>query len=498
MQKYILETIVFICGAAVMILELVGSRIMAPYLGTSIVVWTSLIGIILGFLSLGYWYGGKLADQNPSYKMFSFVIFVGAIFVGLIVFIQTMVLNFIQNGINNIYLGTIIATLTLFAAPSALLGMVSPYAVRLKMKDVATSGRTVGNLYAISTVGSIVGTFAAGFLLIPFLGSTKIIFFLSIGLILISSLAYGKSFVKVKVSLILFLLLCFFVSSRGLASFGEAKPLSLIDVDTQYSRVWIYKSIDRKTQRPILNLTTDPLGKQSGMFLGEDDDLVFEYTKYYRLAKHFKPDLQHSLMIGGAAYSYPKDYLKKYSDAKIDVVEIDAKLTELARQYFNLPDDPRLTIYHEDGRTFLNRTTNKYDVIFMDAFTSHLSIPYQLTTKEAVQKMYDTLNNTGVVLVNIISAIEGERGKFLRAELATYESVFPRVYLIPVRDNNDGLRVQNIILVALKPDVKPLFVSDDQELNSYLQNLWTKEIEIDAPILTDDYAPVDYYTMKMM
>ena len=168
MQKYILEIIVFICGAAVMILELVGSRIMAPYLGTSIVVWTSLIGIILGFLSLGYWWGGKVADQNPSYKMFSFVIFVGAIFVGLIVFIQSMVLNFIQNGITNIYLGTIIATLTLFAVPSALLGMVSPYAVRLKIKDVTTSGRTVGNLYAISTIGSIVGTFAAGFLLIPF------------------------------------------------------------------------------------------------------------------------------------------------------------------------------------------------------------------------------------------------------------------------------------------------------------------------------------------
>ncbi|MCK4553742.1 fused MFS/spermidine synthase [Candidatus Parcubacteria bacterium] len=495
MQKYTLEIIVFICGAAIMILELVGSRIMAPYLGTSIVVWTSLIGIILGFLSLGYWYGGKAADQNPSYKMFSFVIFAGAIFVGLIVFIQSMVLNFIQNGINNIYFGAIIATITLFAVPSTLLGMVSPYAVRLKMKDVATSGETVGNLYAISTIGSIVGTFAAGFLLIPFLGSAKIIFFLSIGLILISILAYGKSFLKIKVSFVLFLLLCFFVSS--FSNKLNAKQ-GLIDVDTQYSRVWIYKSINQKTQRPILNLTTDPLGRQSGMFLDTDDDLVFEYTKYYRLAKHFKPDLKYSLMIGGAAYSYPKDYLKKYPDAKIDVVEIDSKLTELAKQYFNLPDDPRLTIYHEDGRTFLNRTKNKYDVIFMDAFTSHLSIPYQLTTKEAVQKMHGILDDSGLVLVNIISAIEGEKGKFLRAEYATYKSIFVQVYLILVRDNIDGLKAQNIMLVALKSNVKPLFVSDDQELNSYLQHLWTKEIEIDAPILTDDYAPVDYYTMKMM
>jgi len=495
MQKYILEIIVFICGAAVMILELVGSRIMAPYLGTSIVVWTSLIGIILGFLSLGYWYGGKVADQGPSYKMFSIVIFSGAVFIGLIVFAQSMVLNFIHNGIANIYLGTIIATLILFAIPSALLGMVSPYAVRLKMKDVASSGRTVGNLYAVSTIGSIAGTFATGFLLIPFFGSTKIIFFLSIGLILTSILAYGKNLLKTKISVILFLFLCFFISSSS--NKLNAKQ-GLIDVDTQYSRVWIYKSIDQKTQRPILNLTTNPLGKQSGMFLDIDDDLVFDYTKYYRLAKHFQPNIKHSLMIGGAAYSYPKDYLKKYSDAKIDVVEIDPKLTKLAKKYFNLQNNLRLTIYHEDGRIFLNKTKNKYDVIFMDAFTSHLSIPYQLTTREAAQKMHDALNQDGVVLVNIISAIEGVKGKFLRAELATYKSVFPQVYLIPVRNNDDGLKVQNIMLVALKSDVKPSFVSDNEELNSYLQHLWTKEIDLDVPILTDDYAPVDYYTMKMM
>lgn len=495
MQKYILEIIVFICGAAVMILELVGSRIMAPYLGTSIVVWTSLIGIILGFLSLGYFLGGRMSDQNPSYKMFSAVIFAGAIFIGLIVFIQSIVLNFIQNGMANIYFGAIIATLILFAAPSVLLGMVSPYAIRLKMKDVASSGKTVGNLYAISTIGSIAGTFVAGFFLIPFFGSTKIIFFLSIVLILTSMLAYGKSFVKVKIASVLFLLSCFFVSAylnKLNAEYG------FIDIDTQYNRVWIYKSIDQKTDRPVLNLTTDPLGRQSGMFLDADDDLVFEYTKYYRLAKHFKHDLQYSLLIGGAAYSYPKDYLRKYPLAKLDVVEIDPELTKLAKKYFNLKDDSRLTIYHEDGRTFLNKTENKYDVIFMDAFTAYLSIPYQLTTKQAAQKMFNALSQDGVVLVNIISAIEGEKGKFLRAELATYKAMFPQVYLIPVRDNNDGLRVQNIMLVALKSDIEPSFVSDDQELNSYLENLWTKEIEMDMPILTDDYAPVDYYTMEMM
>jgi len=495
MRKYILEIIVFICGAAVMILELVGSRIMAPYLGTSIVVWTSLIGIILGFLSLGYFFGGKFADQNPTYKMFSFIIFNSAIFVGLIVFIESIVLNFIQQSIIDIYLGTIIATLALFALPSALLGMVSPYAVRLKMKAVETSGKTVGNLYAISTIGSIVGTFAAGFLLIPFFGSTKIIFFLSIGLILTSILAYARSFLKAKIITTLFLLLCFFIS----ISISQLKAKAgFIDIDTQYNRVWIYQSIDQTTQRPILVLQTDPFSLQSAMFTDIEDDLVFSYTKYYRLAKHFKPDLQHSLLIGGAAYSYPKDYLIRYPEAKIDVIEIDAKLTKLAREYFRLEDNPRLKIYHQDGRTFLNKTENKYDVIFMDVFTSHISLPYQLTTRETIEKMYQKLTDGGVVMANIISAIEGEKGQFLRAEYRTYKEIFPQVYLFPVRNKNNGQEVQNIILVALKSDSKPSFTSNDQELNSYLEHLWTKEIKLDLPVLTDDYAPVDYYTMKLI
>ncbi|MFH1661961.1 MAG: fused MFS/spermidine synthase [Candidatus Falkowbacteria bacterium] len=495
MKKYILEIIVFICGAAVMILEMVGSRILAPYLGTSIVVWTSLIGIILGCLSIGYWYGGKFADKNPNYKMFSFVIFLGAIFTGLIVFIKSFILIFILQNTSNIYLGTILSTISFFAIPSILLGMVSPYAVRLKMHAVSESGATVGNLYAISTIGSIVGTFAAGFFLIPFFGSINIIFFLSIILILTSVLAYAKNFIKTKIAGVLFFLLCFIVSS-SLAS--ASRENGLIDIDTQYNKIWIYKSIDKKTQRPILNLVTDPFVKQSAMFLDNDDDLVFDYAKFYRLADHFKKDINHSLIIGGAAYSFPKDYLRKYPDAKIDVVEIDPELTEIAKKYFNLKDDPRLKIYHEDGRTFLNKIKNKYDVIYGDAFTSHISIPYQLTTKEAVEKIYNALNNNGIALINIISAIEGRKGEFLRAEYLTYKNVFPQVYLFPVREPENGEEVQNIMLVALKSEEAPVFKNDNQELNKYLENLWTKEIDEDMPILIDDYAPVDFYTMKML
>lgn len=492
MHKYILELIVFISGAVVMVLELVGTRILAPYLGTSIFVWTSLIGIILGSLSLGYWLGGRLADKKQSYRIFALIIFSAAVLIGLVAVFQSVVLLFLPDFISDIRIAAILATLILFAPASVFLGMVSPYAVRLKIKDLQHSGATIGRLYAISTIGSIAGTFLTGFFLIAYLGSTKILYLLSAILILISILAYYRDKLKFRVSIFLLIILSFIFSNY------IKENSEFIDLDTRYNRVWIYQSIDEETARPILSLITDPYGSQSAMFLDRDDDLVFEYTKYFRLAKHFQPNLKKSLMIGGAGYSYAKDYLDKYDQAIIDVVEIDSQLTELAKKYFNLKDNSRLTIYHEDARTFLNRTSNKYDAIFIDAFTSHLSIPFQLTTMEAVEKIYQSLNQDGVVLVNIISAIEGDKGKFLRAQLATYQTKFKQVYLFPIDDPTKANLAQNIMLVAIKTNTEPSFISDNNELNSYLRHLWIKTIELDLPVLTDEQAPVDFYVKNLI
>jgi len=184
--------------------------------------------------------------------------------------------------------------------------------------------------------------------------------------------------------------------------------------------------------------------------------------------------------------------------ATLDVVEIDPAVTDLAKQYFNLKADPRLAIFHEDGRVFLNMNERKYDAILGDAFTSQLSLPYQLTTREAVQKKYDALNEGGVVIVNIISSIEGEKGQFLRAEYQTFKSVFPQVHLFPVASPDNGSVLQNIILVALKSTKEPLFENDDPELNDYLGHRWTQRIDDDMPILTDDFAPVDHYIRNLI
>jgi len=488
MNKYKLEIAVFSCGAIVMIFELVGSRVLGPYLGTSIFVWTSLIGVILASLSLGYYIGGKMADNKPEKKMLSIIILTAGILILITFFIKNFILQGLAGGDVDIKIGSIISSITLFAPASILLGMISPYAARLKLKNLDSSGRTVGNLYAISTAGSIVGTFLSCFYLIPFFGTNKLLLILAAALVGISILISTNDKFKIKI----FLLTTIIFSYLGINQFNLfSGRQGFIDIDSLYNRIWIYDYIDPKTQKKarIMGINNE---NHSSMFM-DSDELVNEYTKYYHLARYFKPGFEKTLMIGGAGYSYPKNFLSTYENASIDVVEIDPKLTELAQKYFNLKLDPKINIYHQDARVYLNKTDNKYDVIFSDAFSSRYSIPYQITTLEAVQKKFDILENDGVVILNIISSINGQKGKFLRAEYSTYKAVFPQVYLFPVRDPDDENMVQNIILVALKTKQVPEFKTNDDELTEYLKHRWIEYINMDMPILTDNLAPVDYY-----
>lgn len=497
MKKYLLELIVFISGAALMIFELAGSRIFAPYLGTSLVVWTSLIGIIMGSLSIGYYVGGRLADRKAQYKILALIVFSSAIAVSIATATQYFVLSLLQGTVEDLRLGSVIASIILFAPASIIFGMVSPYAIKLKLDSLKNSGEKIGEMYAVSTVGSIAGTFLGGFFLMPMYGTVKILFIIIIVLILTSILTLiveGENFKK-KDFLILVLVSSFFIAN---SVYGSSMGSSLVDIDTQYNRVLIFETIDQQTKRPIRAYTTDPHGAHSAIFLDNDNDLVFDYLKYYRLAEHFNPDLKNSLMIGGGAFTYPRDYLKRNPEASLDIVEIDERLESIAKQYFNFTDNERTKIYNQDGRIFLNDNKKIYDCIFMDAYNSQFSIPFQLTTLETIEKLYNSLNPDGIVLANVISAIDGKNGKFLRAEIATYKKFFPQVYIFPVKENKDPSVAQNILLVALKSNEIPKFESVDEELNTYLKKLWTKEIEMDMPVLTDDYAPVDYYTMSML
>ena len=490
MKKYLLEITVFICWAVVMIFELVWSRVLWPYLWTSIFVWTSLIWIILWSLSLWYYLGWKISDKKANLEWLSLIIFFSGVFIILTIISKYFILNTISWMTDNLRISSIIASAILFAPTSILLWIISPYVAKLKIKNIATSWTTVWNLYALSTAWSIFGTFLAWFFLIPFFWTNNLLTILAGILIILSIIVYSKKKLPLKI-IFLVLVILIWLFNKELKLVYEKK--GFIDLDTAYSRIWIFNRTDENNKK-IKSLLIN--NEHSSAIYLENNELVYEYTKYYHLAKHFFPDFKNTLMLWWAWYSFPKSFLNTYSWAKMDVVEIDPKMTELAKKYFNLKDNKNLHIYHEDWRVYLNKTKNKYDVVFWDAFSSHYSIPYQLTTKEAIQKTYDALSESGVVILNIISSIEWEAGQFLQAEYKTYKSIFPQVYIFPVREKNNWNDVQNIILVALKSDKKPEFYSSDLTLNSYLDHLWKEEIISDLPILTDDYAPVDYYINK--
>jgi spermidine synthase len=202
-------------------------------------------------------------------------------------------------------------------------------------------------------------------------------------------------------------------------------------------------------------------------------------------------------MIGGCAYTYPRDFLKNFPEASIDVVEIDSGMTQVAKKYFGLVDDVRMNIFHEDGRTFLNNNQKKYDVIFNDAFNSFF-VPFQLATIEAVEKNFSALNEDGIIIVNLISK-SGDEGKFFQAEYNTYKKVFPQVYVFALDDFSNTGSNQNIILIATKSKESINFsgIEADPQLKKYAEKLWSKPIQSDIPILTDDFAPVEHYQREL-
>jgi len=488
MKKYSLEIIVFISGAMLMILELVGSRVVAPYVGTSTFVWTSLIGVILASLSLGYYLGGKFADKNSKAEKLAWIIFIASVLIVLTWIIKDEVM-LITSFISDNRFRALFSAIILFVPASLFLGMVSPYAFKLKLSSLDTSGETAGTLYALSTLGSIIGTFLAGFYLIPSLGTQKLLILIALVLALNTLLIKeGRLwYLRVLYSFILAILLFFNLNTV------DVQAKNFIDLDTEYSRVFIYDTEIKGKEVKVL-LRDDKF--HSAKYLNSDE-LVFDYTNYYNLALKLLPASHKTLMIGGAAYSYPQFLLNYYPDLDVDVVEIDPKLTKLAKKYFGLKDDDNLNIYHNDARIYIDNNKKKYDIIYGDAFSSHYSVPYHLTTLEFNRKLYDSLNSEGIYIMNIISSIDGPKSQYFKAQYNTTASVFDEILVFPVLNKEDEDMVQNIILLAYKGDKDKNYLINSLQNSKYINNLYlTNDFDFNI-ILTDDYAPVEYYINKI-
>jgi spermidine synthase len=493
---------VFVSGAVVMALELLGSRLLAPVFGDSIFVWGSLIGVVLSALSAGYYLGGKLADIKPNFNVLSIVIFLSGLMVLSLPAIAPPLFDLaIRLNLGERY-APLLATTLLLGPPSLLLGIVSPYAIRLVAESFETLGKVSGNLYALSTLGSIVGTFLTVFILIPLFGVNKIIFLLGVVLLIVAFLGLSYRF-KFLVLLILITLpfAAPYMVSRQLtvATYTLALGDTIYETDTPYHHLVVADAYDPSTQSTTRFLIMDD-NLHSAMDLQDPNLTVFPYTDYFHMGLLVNPNVTRVLFIGGGGFTGPKAFLRDYPNLTVDVAEIDPEVVRVAEQYFAVnASSARLHIYIDDGRVFLQSTKQRYDLIVLDAY-SRSFVPFHLMTLEFFKLVDSHLTSNGIVISNLISGTTSSNDQLLTAETTTMSQIFPNVYTFAVQGAADT-DPQNVIIVATL-SAHHLGVTDFEELaststivkipemNDYLANYFTLN-GTNAPILTDNYAPVE-------
>lgn len=490
----------FFSGAATMILEMTGSRLVAPFFGTSLVVWTALIGIIMTSLCIGSWLGGSVADKRPEGKLLGRILIFAAVIIAVTAYMSNYILTGLQGIMGNIYLASVMASLVIFALPSVLLGMVPPFLARLAMQDVNSSGAVVGRLSALNAAGSILGTFLGGFVLISLFPSGVILMLLASLIALLSVLVYTGAWRKL-LSIALFIALS--GSSYAANTFGLPFSPIGVQIDTRYNHLSIVESIDTRNNRRVRVMITNPDAAQSLMYTDNPSELVSEYTKFYDLAFHYKPDTKKVLMLGGGGYCVPRYLLSEKRDVSIDVVELDPGVTDAARKYFDLKDDDNMRIFHEDARTFLNRSEHgsdeQYDAIFMDTFNSWTSIPFQVATVETAERLRKFLKPDGVLIVNIIASLYGPKSGVFHGIYKAFSGAFSTMMIFPANapDPKYAYALQNIILVAMGDMASTVSPAPDAKFAGLLSHQWLEPFVPDhnVPAFTDSFAPVERYTL---
>ncbi len=493
----ILGLIVFTSGGVLLALEIVASRIIAPYFGNSIYVWGSLIGVFLAALTTGYYLGGRLADRWPSPAGFAGVVFVAGALVLLIPPVGSWVLEMVAAADLGPRANPLVAAFGVFFLPGAVMAMVSPYALRLRVHSVATLGGVAGNLYALSTVGSIVGTLLAAFVLLAVFSVQEVVYLLGGALVVLAVLAW----VRVHRRLLPAggIVIAAVVGVSVLAPPRARPEAVLFEADTVYHRITV------ADQGGVRYLKLDNYW-QSALDLAQPSRTVFAYADYMHLPLVFRPDAQRVLMIGLGGGTVPARYAQDYASLTVEVVELDPRVRAVTRQFFAQPGADRVHVVIQDGRTFLARSPAQYDIVLVDAYLID-TIPFHLATREFWETVRAHLSPGGVVAWNIIGALSGPRSPLFRAMYKTVHAVFPTIYVFPVDWDRyggaDGLR--NIIVIgttqpALSAQAvraaavrvrknRGITVDRFEEAAS---ELYTAPIATsDVPILSDDFAPVD-------
>ncbi len=490
-----LECIAILSGMLVMILEMTGARVMAPHLGTSITVWTSLIGVVLGCLALGAWLGGRLADRGASLGRLALILAWAGVGTALTAILHAPVAAAVAAAIINPYLAAVVCASVLFGLPATFFGMVTPYLIRLRIRELSTSGQVVGRLYALSTLGSIVGTFLGGFVLISWFGSTHILLGSSAVLLLLS-LFTGVRPMRGRLCLLMLVLIGTWLCTSWIRF--QEKSGAIRSVETAYNHIRLIRGLDRG--RPLLYLSTDPGRVQSAMYLDDPTELALSYTHFYALGPLLMPRAENVLMLGGGGYSVPKWLLSGRSGLaaerlRLDVVEIDPGMTRVAREFFHLQHDERLHIVHEDVRVFCNHNRKRYDLVFVDVFGSSYTVPFHAGTVEAAAVMRRAVTDQGVLLMNVIASAQGKAGRLLWSMRNALAEHFAEVLVLAVHNPGSPEQIQNFMLLAF-PRPRPEALAGER-FAPYRKHLLPAGPAA-VPPLRDEFAPVERYALALI
>jgi spermidine synthase len=504
-MKYIktfsLPLVVFLTGACVLVIEIVATRILSPYYGNTIFTVSSVIGIVLAALSVGYYFGGKLADKYPTEKIFYSIILTSGLSIVILYFLILFLLPVIGYRLS-ITTGPLISAILLFFSPSLLLGTLSPFAIKLQERYFPKKGigSITGEIFFWSTLGSIFGSLFSGFVLIPRFGINQIVLSVAVVLIILGLFPLIK--IGMRKKSIFKIILLIVVGGFLVSTASQLRKNNLVySHDGVYEKITIYDA--NYAGKPTRFFKQDRSGS-GAMFLASNE-LVFDYTKYYALYKIFKPDIGRALVIGGGAYSIPKALLKDLPNATVDISEIEPSLYELAQKYFGVNETGRLNNYVDDGRRLLHDTDTSYDLIFSDVYYSLFSIPAHFTTQEFFKIAKDRLNDDGIFIANLIGDLSRQESSLIMSEIKTFQSVFPNSYFFAV-DSPSKIGSQNIIFVGYNSNKKIDFADPKitEDNDPIIRSLGEKSINLDRfefskyPILTDNFSPVEYLTSRVL
>jgi len=493
--KYFLSGLVFVGGMTSLALEMCASRLLGAYFGTSLFIWGNLIGLILLYLTVGYFLGGRIADRYPHEQILCVITAAASLAIMIIPFVSQSILTWSVTGIADlsvsIFASSLIGSMLLFAIPIILLGLVSPFAIRLLTKDVGRSGRTSGSLYALSTVGSILGSFLPVLWLIPWLGVRRTI--LVFGVLLFAASLWGlRPRWRPSFALPLILLLL---------PLGPLKeiPHLIHEQESLYNYIQVTQDVDG-TRQLILN---EGQAIHSIYYSDPTKILTGWYWDYFLAAPYFNPGFQpHQVkrvgIIGLAGGTIAHQFTQVYDQVPIDGVEIDPAIVDTGRKYFAMTE-PNLHVYTQDGRTFLATTHAHYDVIAVDAFQQPY-IPFQLTTREFFTAIRSHLSPNGVVTLNTGHTTHDYR--LVQAFVNTMSQIFPSVYVLNVPGT-----FNTEIMATIQPTSLQTFRANLSQVpqNSVMAQVANEVLPVATQghsdggvVFTDDQAPIEQITDQLL